>query len=104
MHADGPRYEWLPELSVYHIKPIELRPGPVKLPAETVLATLLYLNRCLCKPSLPADEIRSIAASAAKGEARTGNFVARLLCEVELGHDANDDPFVMLPQDDHEEH
>jgi hypothetical protein len=76
----------------------------VKLPAETLLATLLDLNRRLCKPPLAEQEVRAIASSVAKGESKVKSFVGRLLGEIELWHDESDEPFVTLPQDGHQEH
>lgn len=76
----------------------------LKLPPETLLATLLDLNKRVCKPPLPEQEVRGIAASVAKGESRAKSFAGRLLGEIELWHDENDEPFVTLPQDDHKEH
>lgn len=149
VHPDGPRYEWLPGLSLHEVEPAELpeavaerlrAPAPplppagpaadgtipegkrndtlfqkacalrdLKLPAETLLAALLDLNRRLCKPPLPEQEVQAIAASAAKGEPRAGgskaaSFVGELLAEIELWHDESDEPYVTLPQGDHREH
>jgi hypothetical protein len=153
VHPDGPRYEWLPGLSLYEVEPAELpsavvarlaesAPPPegttsgipdaagagpgaeevvtegrrndtlfqkacalrdLKLPPETIFAALLDLNQRLCKPPLTEAEVRGIAASAARGESRARGFVGRLLGEVDLWHDENDEPFATLPQDDHTE-
>jgi hypothetical protein len=143
VHPDGPRYEWLQDLSIYEVEPTELpevvvarlrapeppppqEPTPegvivegqrndalfqkacalrdMKLPQETVLTALLDLNRRLCKPPLEENEVRAIAESAAKGEARARGFVGQLLAEIELWHEESDEPFITLPQDDHKEH
>jgi hypothetical protein len=143
VHPDGPRYEWLPGLSIYQVEPAELpesvivrlrAPAPpapdeptprgeiaegrrndtlfqkacalrdLKLPQETILATLLDLNRRLCKPRLSEQEVRGIAASVAKGESKAKGFVGQLLGEIELWHDEDNEPFITLPQDDHKEH
>src|SRR5262249_7287877 len=75
----------------------------LKLPQETILATLLDLNGRLCKPPLPEQEVHEIAKSVAKGESKARSIVGRLLGEIELGHDENDEPFGSLPQGDHRE-
>ena len=69
------------------------------LAPETILATLLELNLRLCQPPLPDDEVRGIAHSAATSDtnAKIG-FVARLLRDIELWHDENDEPYVTLPR------
>lgn len=143
VHPDGPRDEWLPELSLDEVEPAELPPAIVerlqrptsqppadaaaevgipegkrnstlfrkalslrdlKLSEETVLSALLDLNERLCKPPLPEQEVRSIAASAMKREAKPAiGFLEVLISEIELWHDENDDPFMTLTQDGHRE-
>jgi len=76
----------------------------LELPKETIAATLLDLNQRLCKPPLPEKEVRNIAHSAATGDAKPKvGFLSRLLKDIELWHDENDDPFVTLPQGEHQE-
>jgi hypothetical protein len=143
VHPDGPRYAWLPGLSLYQVEPADLPPevverlrapeppppsgGPapegeikegkrndtlfrlacslrdLKLPADTILVALLDANRRRCKPPLPEAEVRGIVESVAKGESKAGCFLTRLLDEIELWHDENDDPYLTLVQGDHRE-
>jgi hypothetical protein len=61
----------------------------IGLPEETIAATLLDLNRRLCQPPLPEQEVRAIAHSAAAGDTRPkvstaeGECVTRRLSDVE---------------------
>jgi len=136
VHPDGPRYRWLPGLSVHDVEPAELPPNIIarlqatpaapaiepsgkgdipegkrnetlfakacalkqmELPEETIAATLLDLNQRLCRPPLPEQEVRSIAHSAATGDSKAKvGFLSRLLRDIELWHDENDDPYVTL--------
>lgn len=75
----------------------------LKLPAETILATLLDLNSRLCDPPLPESEVRSIVKSVTTGAKPSDNFVKLLLSEMELWHDENGDPFATVPQEGHRE-
>jgi hypothetical protein len=74
------------------------------LPEDTIATVLLDLNQRLCQPPLSEQEVRSIAHSAATGESKAKvDFLDRLLRDIELWHDENDDPFVTLPQEGHRE-
>lgn len=75
------------------------------LPQETILTALLDLNQRLCRPPLPEQEVRGIVASVMTNDgpkAKEG-FLQRLMQDIELWHDENDNPFVTLSQDGHRE-
>jgi hypothetical protein len=80
------------------------------VPPDMLVTVLLDLNRQLCKPPLPEEEVRGIATSVAKGKPEGSSpplpgdeFVERLLAETTLWHDENSEPYLTLTQDDHEE-
>ena len=74
------------------------------LPNEAIADTLLKLNEKLCKPPLEDDEVQKIAQSVVNGDGKAGgDFVERLVSEIELWHDQNGDPFATLKQGEHKE-
>lgn len=75
----------------------------LKLPPETILATLLDLNARLCDPPLPDSEIQSIVKSVTTQGKPSDNLVKLLLSEMELWHDENGDPFATVSQEGHRE-
>lgn len=76
----------------------------VGLKEDAIAAALLELNQRLCDPPLPDDEVAAIAKSAASGETKPKvGFLARLLGDIELWHDDNDDRFATLSQGEHKE-
>jgi len=74
------------------------------LDEAAIAALLLDQNARLCKPPLDEAEVQAIAHSVAKCDEDTKvGFLSRLLKDIELWHDENDEPFITLPQGEHRE-
>ena len=69
---------------------------------DVLLSAVLDLNRRLCDPPLPEDEVERLVKSAEGSNPLVG-FVERLCEDIELWHCADSEPYATVPQEDHRE-